>query len=105
NACLGVLNGMVVVAGMIERGEIEAGLVVSGEDGRGLVEETIATLLASRADERGLRAELKQAFASLTIGSGACAVLLARGGAGAPRLLGGVALAATEHVELCQGER
>lgn len=107
NACLGVLNGMVVVAGMIERGELEAGLVVSGEDGRGLVEETIATLLASRADERGLRTELKQAFASLTIGSGACAVLLARARrpTDGPRLVGGSAQAATEHVELCQGDR
>ncbi len=107
NACLGVLDGMVVVAEQIERGALEAGLVVSGEDGRGLVEQTLATLLASRADERALRAELKQAFASLTIGSGACAVLLARarGPADGPRLLGGLARAASEHVELCQGDR
>lgn len=107
NACLGVLDGMVVVAEMIERGSLEAGLVVAGEDGRGLVEETIATLLSSSADERALRDELKQAFASLTIGSGACAVLLARarGPADGPRLLGGAAMAATEHVELCQGDR
>ncbi|HEX6884990.1 MAG TPA: 3-oxoacyl-ACP synthase III [Planctomycetota bacterium] len=107
NACLGVLNGMVVVAGMIERGTLEAGLVVSGEDGRGLVEETIATLLASRSDERTLRQELKQAFASLTIGSGAAAVLLARaeGGDARPRLLGATVRAATEHVGLCQGDR
>ena len=107
NACLGVLDGMVVVAGMIERGEIEAGLVVSGEDGRGLVEETIAKLLASPSPERALRTELKQAFASLTIGSGACAVLLARaeGGADGPRLLGATAEAATQHVGLCQGDR
>ncbi len=107
NACLGVLDGMLVVAGMIERGALEAGLVVSGEDGRGLVEQTIATLLASRADERGLRDELKQAFASLTIGSGACAVLLtrARDERDGPRLVGASALAATEHVGLCQGDR
>jgi 3-oxoacyl-[acyl-carrier-protein] synthase-3 len=105
NACLGVLNGMVVVAGMLARGEIEAGLVVSGEDGRGLVEETIATLLASRSDERALRAELKQAFASLTIGSGAAAVLLARAErSGAPlRLVGASAAADTAQVELCRG--
>jgi len=107
NACLGVLNGMVVVAGMIERGELEAGLVVAGEDGRGLVEETIATLLKSPSDERALRDELKQAFASLTIGSGACAVLLARATSGSerPRLLCATVEAATQHVELCQGDR
>jgi 3-oxoacyl-[acyl-carrier-protein] synthase-3 len=107
NACLGVLNGMVVVAGMIERGEIEAGLVVSGEDGRGLLEETVAGLVASTSDARALKAELKAAFASLTIGSGASAVLLARAepNDARPRLLGGAALAATEHVALCQGDR
>jgi 3-oxoacyl-[acyl-carrier-protein] synthase-3 len=107
NACLGVLDGMVLVAGSIERGELEAGLVVAGEDGRALVDETIAALLASTVDERTLRAELKQAFASLTIGSGACAVLLARAGGGerVPRLLGATARAATEHVGLCQGDR
>ncbi len=106
NACLGVLNGMVVVASMIERGDIAAGLVVAGEDGRALVEGTIATLRASSSDERALRAELKQAFASLTIGSGACAVLLARAknGADSPRFLGATVEAATQHAELCQGE-
>lgn len=107
NACLGVLDGVVVVAGMIERGEIEAGLVVAGEDGRGLVEETLATLLASTSPERERREELKRAFASLTIGSGAAAILLARArnpGDG-PRLLGATAEAATQHVELCQGDR
>jgi 3-oxoacyl-[acyl-carrier-protein] synthase-3 len=107
NACLGVLNGMVVVAGMLERGEIEAGLVVAGEDGRALVEQTIAALRANASDERGLRAELKRAFASLTIGSGAAAVLLARaqGPSDRPRLLGATCAAATEHVGLCQGDR
>jgi len=107
NACLGVLDGMVVVANMIERGELEAGLVVSGEDGRALVEETIARLVASTSDERALRVELKQAFASLTIGSGACAVLLARDDLApqAAPLLGGAAEADTQHVELCQGDR
>ena len=107
NACLGVLDGMVVVAGMIERGEIEAGLVVAGEDGRGLVEETVARLLASASGERELKAELKQAFASLTIGSGACALVLARAehAGDAPRLAGAIAQAATQHVDLCQGDR
>jgi 3-oxoacyl-[acyl-carrier-protein] synthase III len=106
NACLGVLNGMVLVAELVERGAIEAGLVVSGEDGRGLVDQTLASLLASEADDRTLRAQLKRSFASLTIGSGACAVLLARArpGDGRPRLLGGAVRADTSHVRLCQGD-
>ncbi len=114
NACLGVLNGMVLVAGMIEREEIEAGLIVSGEDGRGLVDQTLRELLEGpeRGPGRGRgaedeRARLKGAFASLTIGSGAAAVLLERARASRPgqRLLGGAVLAASEHHELCQGDR
>jgi 3-oxoacyl-[acyl-carrier-protein] synthase-3 len=104
NACLGVANAMAVVAEAIERGSIEAGLVVAGEDGRPLVEATLRGLLARGAALE--RNELKRAFASLTIGSGAAAVLLARGdlAPGAPRLIAATARAATEHVDLCQGD-
>ena len=103
NACLGVLNGMVLVASMIERGEIEAGLVVSGEDGRGLVEETIRDLLDA---EDLTKSAFKQAFASLTIGSGAAAVVLERADVrSGRRLVGGSVLSATEHNVLCQGDR
>ena len=42
NACLGILNGIVQVANMIELGQIRAGLVVGTEGGRQLVETTIA---------------------------------------------------------------
>ncbi|NLE39376.1 MAG: 3-oxoacyl-ACP synthase III [Pirellulaceae bacterium] len=102
NACLGLLNGMIQVANMIELGQIRAGLVVGTESSRGLVEATIAQL---NADESLTRKEIKPAFASLTIGSGSAAILLAhrdlsrRG----RRLLGGVALAATDHCDLCRG--
>ena len=40
------LTGIATVANMIELGQIEAGLVVSGEDGRALVESTIEALNA-----------------------------------------------------------
>ena len=58
NACLGLLNGMVQVANMIELGQIQAGLVVGTESARPLVENTIAALNAddvadARADEAG----------------------------------------------------
>ncbi len=103
NACLGFVNALVVVGGMVERGEVEAGLVVAGEDGGPLVEATIARLLAA---ESSARAELKRAFASLTIGAGAaaCVVTRASRAPNAPRLLGGASLAATEHVDLCSGD-
>ena len=103
NACLGFANAMAHVAGRIERREIEAGLVVSGEDGGPLVEETLATLLG----EGTSRMDVKRAYASLTIGSGGVAMVLAHADVATKphRLVGGIARAATEHHELCSGDR
>jgi len=103
NACLGFANAMVVAASMLEQRQIEAALVVAAEDGRSLVEATLARLLSEPA--AGKR-ELKAAFASLTIGSGAAAAVLARADL-APRgseLAGATSLAATEHHVLCHGD-
>ncbi|MEZ6017263.1 MAG: 3-oxoacyl-ACP synthase III [Planctomycetota bacterium] len=104
NACLGFLNGMALAAEMIERGSLETALIVSGEDGRPLIDETIRALTAGH--EVGRR-ELKLAYASLTIGSGAAAAVLtsARRAPHGPRIVGGAVLAATEHHELCSGDR
>jgi 3-oxoacyl-[acyl-carrier-protein] synthase-3 len=104
NACLGFANAMTVAAAMIERREIEAALVVAGEDGGPLVEATIRALLA---DEHAGRAELKRAHASLTIGSGAAAMVLAHRTISRAKkhLVGGFALADTKHHELCHGDR
>ena len=66
NACLGFVNAVQTIASQIELGHVDAGLVVAGEDGRALVESTLELLLAQRAPSK---AELKSAFASLTIGS------------------------------------
>ena len=73
NACLGILNGIIQVANMIELGQIRVGIVVGSEGGRELVETTIATL---NADESLTRNSVKTAIASLTIGSASCAVVL-----------------------------
>jgi len=62
NACLGVLNGMVHVANMIELGQIRAGLVVAGENGGPLVDATIKSLLNKPELTRN---EIKSSFASL----------------------------------------
>lgn len=102
NACLGLLNGVVQVANMIELGQIRAGVVVGTENGRDLVEATIAHL---NADETLSRQDVKAAFASLTIGSGSAAILLcdrnlSRTG---NRLLGGTMRTSSEHCRLCQG--
>ena len=93
NACLGVLNGMVQVANAIELGHIRAGLVVSCESSREIVEQTIDELLADPDMEL-----LKTSLATLTGGSGAVAVLLTNeaGSDEGHKLLGGVAHAACD---------
>ncbi len=102
NACLGFINGMNIAAAMIERGEIDHGLVVNAEGSRYAVEQTIARLLGEGADEVMFREQ----FATLTIGSGAVAMLLSRADlvAGGHRFLGGLSRAATEHALLCTGQ-
>jgi 3-oxoacyl-[acyl-carrier-protein] synthase III len=98
NACLGVLNGMVHIANAIELGQIRAGLVVSCESSREIVEQAIAELLADPDMEL-----FKTSLATFTGGSGAVAVLLADASLSSDghRLLGGVAHAACEHHRLC----
>jgi acyl-CoA:acyl-CoA alkyltransferase len=102
NACLGLLNGMVMIADMIELGQIRAGLVVGSEDARPLVDTTIN---AMNEDAFLTRRDVKREFASLTIGSGSAAVVLchkelSRGG---HQLLGGACRADTQSHELCTG--
>jgi 3-oxoacyl-[acyl-carrier-protein] synthase-3 len=103
NACLGFLNGMQVVANMIELGQIEAGMLVAGEDGRPLFESTLALLLR---DESMTRSTIKPHFASLTIGSGSVAAILCRNdlaGNSGHRFLGGVCRSNTTCHRLCSG--
>jgi 3-oxoacyl-[acyl-carrier-protein] synthase-3 len=102
NACLGFANAMVVAATQIERGSIDAALVVSGEDGGPLVETTIQRLLD---DPQAGRAELKRAHASLTIGAAGAGCVLARSSIApsARNLLLGTAKSDTRHNELCRG--
>lgn len=101
NACLGVLNGIVEVANRIELGQIRAGLVVSCESSREIMEIAQGKLLAGT----GGMAEFAPALATFTGGSGAVAVLLTDGSFAAPRgrrLLGAVSEVAPEFHELCQ---
>ena len=102
NACLGLLNGMLLIADMIELGRIKAGVVVGTETGRGLVEGTVDSLLR---DESLTRQSIKSAFASLTIGSGSAAIVLCHSDISETRhrLLGGDVLSDTSKHDLCAG--
>jgi acyl-CoA:acyl-CoA alkyltransferase len=103
NACLGLLSGMVQIATLIEQGCIRAGIVVGTESARNLVESTIAAL---NADETLTRQTIKPSFASLTIGSGSCAILLVDRDLSQTgnRLTGCVSRAETSHHGLCQSD-
>jgi len=102
NACLGFVNGIISLANMIELRQIERGIVVAGESSRRLVESTIEALLAA---PDLTREQFKSAFASLTIGSGAVACVMAHDSVAKTghRLIGGVVRSATQHNDLCQG--
>ncbi|MFQ5413341.1 MAG: 3-oxoacyl-ACP synthase III [Phycisphaerae bacterium] len=102
NACLGFMNGMLSLANMIELGQVRRGLIVACESGRQLVETTIERL---RSAKDLSRRQFKAAFASLTIGAGACAVVMAHASVSQTghRLVGGTVRSATEHNGLCRG--
>lgn len=102
NACLGFLNGMNVVSTMIQAGEIDHGLVVAGETSRFAMESTIERL----ARDDSTRAMFHEQFATLTVGSGAVAMVLSRAdGPGGHRYLGGLGRASTMgNAGLCVGQ-
>ncbi len=101
NACLAFLNAMELVSNMIERGQIDYALIVDGENSRPPVEATVERLKAPTTTEQDLRDN----FATLTLGSGAAAMVLCRADLATTshRFMGGVSLAATEFNHLCQG--
>ena len=103
NACLGFLDGIVVLANMIELGQVKNGLVVSGETAEELIESTLTMLVN---DDSVTRKSIKHAFASLTIGSGALGLYMCRSGRennDLPRLSRCCWQANTDHSELCKG--
>lgn len=102
NACLGFLNGMVMLANMIELGQVKRGLIVAGETAESLVESTIKHLLTAGSLTRKT---IKPLFASLTIGSGAVALVMEdrRVNDTGHYLVGSACQANTAFNDLCQG--
>ncbi len=102
NACLGFLNGMVMLANMIELGQVKKGLIVASETAENLVESTIRHLLT---DTSVTRKSVKSSFATFTIGSGAVAMVMgSRSHNDTGHLLkGGAIRANTSHNNLCKG--
>ena len=98
NACLGVLNGMIQVASAIELGQIQAGMVVSCESSRQIMDLSIQRMLETRD-----MTVFRKTVATLTGGSGAVAVILTHASVSSKghRLLGGTIRNAARHHGLC----
>ncbi len=102
NACLGFLNALSLASAMIDAGQIRSALVVAGENGRPLLENTIQRLLDPGLTRNGV----KPYFANLTIGCGAVAAVVCHESLAAnrPRLLAGAAATDTGQNQLCEGD-
>lgn len=102
NACLGFMNGMQLAATMIDAGQMDYALIVDGEGSRRTQERTIARLNSPETT----KGDVLDNFATLTLGSGAAAMVLGRASAHPEghRFVGGVSRAATQHNQLCIGD-
>jgi len=102
NACLGFVNGMQLAATMIDSGQIDYAMVVNGESARHTQEVTLDRLAGPDSTAEDVMSQ----FATLTLGSGAAAMVLGRADEHQEghRFIGGVARAGTEHHDLCVGD-
>lgn len=103
NACLGFLDAIMNLTMMIEARVIQYGLIVDGESLREPVEATIRLLQGANIS----RETYNKNFATLTLGSGAVAMLLTHKDLSRTGHLinGSISLAATEHNRLSVGQR
>ncbi len=101
NACLGFMNGIQIAGTMIDAGQIDYALIVDGEGSR----HTQLATLDRLASEDATIADLFAEFASLTLGSGAAAMVLGRHSEnpGSHRVIGGISQADTSHYKICIG--
>jgi 3-oxoacyl-[acyl-carrier-protein] synthase-3 len=102
NACLGFVNGIELAGAMIDSGMVDYALVVNGEDSRTVQETTIASLNRPGTTARDVMSQ----FATLTLGSGAAAMVLGRADRHPEghRVVAAVSRAGTEHHGLCVGD-
>lgn len=103
NACLGVINAIVVAGNMIESGQIKTALIVSGENGGPLLENTVDELLNNESIDRK---NIKKYIANLTIGSAATAIMITHKSLSpdSPAVLGGAVETDSSANHLCRGD-
>ncbi|MCR5183523.1 MAG: 3-oxoacyl-ACP synthase III [Opitutales bacterium] len=104
NACLGFMNAIAVAASMIDAGQIRRALICSGENGKPLLENTIAKLNENLTLTRNA---IKPYFANLTIGAGAVAAVISHVDVARKKLmkvLGGVIETDSKSNKFCEGD-
>lgn len=103
NACLGVINAIVTAGMMIESGQIKTALIVSGENGGPLLENTVDELLNNPGIDRK---NIKKYIANLTIGSAATAMIITHKDLSphSPQVLGGAVETDSSANHLCRGD-
>lgn len=101
NACVGFVNGMHLLASLIELGQVDNGVVVCAENVRDGVLATLSRLAAADATMQTFRDN----FATLTLGCGAVAMVMSRADRSRTthRFHGGIIRTAPEHSRLCLG--
>ncbi len=102
NACLGFLDAIRVASAQISAGLISNALIVTGENSKPLIDETIKFL---NGNMELTRKSVKKYFANLTIGSAGVAFLLTNEPENAlGKIEGSVCLSDTLSAHLCQGD-
>ncbi len=102
NACLGFVNGIQLAGTLIDAGQIDFALLVDAEGTRHTQEITLERLASPDATAADIRSQ----FATLTLGSGAAAMVLGRADQhpGGHQVVGGTSRAGTQHHDLCVGD-
>jgi 3-oxoacyl-[acyl-carrier-protein] synthase-3 len=102
NACLGFMDGLYFLGQLIESGIVKAGVVVSAEHTRVILDNAFKNILEGKDLPRD---KLLRLLPTFTIGSGAVAYVLTHESISKTghKILGGATRSATEHCDLCVG--
>lgn len=102
NACIGFSDGLIMIANMIEAGQIKAGVVTTGEVITRVIDSCINHILSNKSIGR---TELLKLLPTLTLGSAAVSYVLCHKEMAPekPRLIGTLARSASEFSGLCIG--
>jgi 3-oxoacyl-[acyl-carrier-protein] synthase-3 len=100
NACLGMLNGIILAATAIDAGLIRTALVTSAESSRAIIDSTLDRLIANPTQDL-----YRKSLATMTGGSGASAIVVRRASdapAGTHRVLAAAVRTEPGHHRLCR---